>query len=105
MTARSSPGSPPPAVGDVAAGQSVDPLSINTDQLLAPTHPTANQASKKPSAIGGSPPVGLRPTYGPPPMALSHPDCRCPLSLIVGGHDRLRVGGAAAPTPTDTQTA
>lgn len=70
----------------MAAGQSVDPLSIETNQLLAPTHPTASQALKKPSAIGGSPPVGLRPPYGPPPMALSHPDCRCSLSLIVGGH-------------------
>ena len=26
--------------------------------------------------------------YGPPPMALSHPDCRCSLSLIVG--DQVR---------------
>ena len=77
------------AVGDVAAGQSVDPLSIETNQLLAPTHPTASQASKKPTAIGGSPPVGLRPPYGPLPMALSHPDSRCSLTLIVG--DQLPV--------------
>ncbi len=47
-------GKPRPAVGDVAAGQSVDPLSIGTNQLLAPTHPTASQASKKPTAIGAA---------------------------------------------------
>ena len=78
----------------MAAGQSVDPLSIETNQLLAPTHPTASQASKKPSAIGGSPPVGLRPPYGPPPMALSHPDCRCSLSLIVGGQTVAQIAEA-----------
>jgi len=67
------------------------------DTLPDPGRPP--DGPKRAAGCGG-PPLGLRPPFAPPHPALSHPDCRSGLTLIVARQPSYRIpsrmDGAAA---------
>jgi hypothetical protein len=79
------------AVGDVSARQALIPL-VTKNQMLRPTAPTARRRPSprhdswgKRAAGDSLTTVGLRPPSVSLSPALSHPDCRSVLTLIVAG--------------------
>jgi hypothetical protein len=69
----------------VEARQVIDPLVARRINSLRKPHPAARRPERN-AAGGDGPPVGLRPPCVPSPPALSHPDCRWVLTLIVAAH-------------------
>ena len=65
-------------IGDMAAGQWVDPFSRDpsTARSVAITRRSAPSGDFRPAFLPLAPPVGLRPPYAASGRTLSHPDCR-----------------------------
>jgi hypothetical protein len=70
-------------VGDVEAGQVVDPPRCRDESTACPSPTRPPDGLEKRAAGGDGSPVGLRPSFDPSPPEHSHPDCRWLLTLIV----------------------